>query len=203
MKIFAKPLFTNNKDEREFAARQKESQRRSEQMTAALSDLDLDTLPEAADADNDLGTTEIAAAEISPDATVATVTDEVLTDDTYVLDSTDDFELEGAYIASASSNPNYITLFDTLGNVVYDGTRETALAEFTALSPEELAGIYGSGESALSAGLAAIEVLVSEDETGLAQNLIEKNSALYSSYTAYLNPVTPSRISGDALTMLY
>ncbi len=219
MKIFAKPLFAKHDD---FETRKDESKRRGEQMAVALSDIDFDVLPEAATVDDENSEVQLANAVVTAtpaDEITATKTAEAATveieepavaSDTYVLDSFDDTESTAAdnfklpgYIASTSRNPNYIKLFDAMGNVVYDGSRAVAIEEFAALTPEELAGIYGSGDNALVCGLTAIDILLHDDDTGIAQNLLQQNSSLYASYTAFVSPQAPRELGSDALTMLY
>lgn len=187
------------------------------QLVASLDKINFDDLPENEDTDETaLAANEQAQPQVTDATTIDTAPEvariaatsptvstyqEVNTDLASVVKADEDFELDG-YIASVSQGNNHITLFDELGNVVYTGSRDTALKEFLSLSPEELAGIYGSSGSALVDGLSAIDDLVSDDATGVALNLLEKNSALSASYLAYVHPNLQASLSEDAISMV-
>lgn len=86
---------------------------------------------------------------------------------------------------AGASRPDHVTLFDPLGNTVYDGDYAVAVSEFLELSPEEFCGVFGSGDAAAVAGMSALTTLVETDLSGEASVLLAKNISLSASLAAY------------------
>lgn len=178
MKLFGhSEAWVKRHEQAELAQRVAESNERFANFE--ISDADLDSLPEAPEADS--GTRTASEEPLNEPTRQDTYTAHTSSDDALA-----NFELHG-YVSSVSSG-NHITFYNKFNETVFDGSTEQAANELFSLSPELLAGVYGGGIAGMDAAMSTVQDLIDADKSGKAESMLRANEALSSSYLAYLNP---------------